>query len=274
MEDLIRPGLRCACRCTLGTALDYPRTTTDGMKFQRKSDRTGRRSAPRRPSVAVKPDRKPHRRQLPEQRARAILMTALDLFSKRDFRSVTVRDIAAACDVNIALIYYYFDGKDELFRAAIEFAMRQALDRYHASQATSDDPAEALSRWFDVNIELAEPLKNMARTLLDYKLRSVHISAVESMIREFYVKEYALLRKLIAEGVRQRVFRQVDAGQAALFLSTHLDGIFFATMIRPELEMKTLIENLHSMLWAYLGCEPPRKELPSPALRSGRGRGG
>jgi AcrR family transcriptional regulator len=219
--------------------------------------------------------RKPRRRQLPAERAQAILLTALDLFSKRDFRSVTMREIAAACDVNIALIYYYFADKDELFRAAIEFAIRQALQRYAAGRSTSADPMEALSRWLDVNIELAEPLKNMAKTLFDYKLRNGQIATIETMIREFYAKEELLLRKTIAAGVKRGLFRPADAKRAALFLSTHLDGIFFATMIRPELDMCELIEDLRQMLWAYLGnggqARSPEGQGSRPLRRSAPG---
>ena len=232
----------------------------NGMKTAAGLGRAGRPGGAS-PSLRkkAKPGRKPHRRQLASERANAILLTALDLFSRRDFRSVTVREIAAACDVNIALIYYYFADKDELFRAAIEFAMRQALQRYSAGRATGVDPMAALGRWLDVNIELAEPLKNMAKTLFDYKLRNGQIAAIESMIREFYAKEERLLRKTIAAGVKRRLFRPADAKRAALFLSTHLDGIFFATMLRPELDMRELMEDLRQMLWVYLGRNGPAR---------------
>jgi len=224
-----------------------------GLRLRAKPLRARRAKAKQATQPVRRSRRKPHRRHLPSERANMILRTALDLFSKRDFRSVTVREIAAACDVNIALIYYYFADKDELFRAAIEFAMRRALKRYGAAPMQDSDPMAALSRWLDVNIELAEPLKNMAKTLFDYKLRNGQIAAIEAMIRKFYAREERLLRQTIAAGIKKRVFRPADARRAALFLSTHLDGIFFATMLRPELDMRDLMEDLRQMLAACLG---------------------
>ena len=119
-------------------------------------------------------------------------------------------------------------------------------------------------RWLDVNIELAEPLKNMAKTLFDYKLRDGHVAAIETMIRKFYAREERLLRRTIAAGIKKRVFRPADARRAALFLSTHLDGIFFATMLRPELDMRDLMEDLRQMLAACLGRAGPVRASRSP----------
>lgn len=214
-----------------------------------------------------------------------ILQAALDLFSIRDFNSVTVRDIAALCNIDIALIYYYFDSKDDLFGAAIEFAIRQALSRYKSDHPADEDPISALNHWFDINLELAEPLKKMAKALIDYKFRNLSISSIDVLIRQIYADEYTLLSDSIASGVRRGLFRPVDAHGVAVFVSTHLDGIFFATMTRPELDMRELMVNLRSTLWDYLGCDAtganPRPAVAAAKLiertaaaRAGAGRSG
>ncbi len=45
-----------------------------------------------------------------------ILDTAEALFARRGYRAVSVRDIAAACGVTNAALYYYFPSKGALFR--------------------------------------------------------------------------------------------------------------------------------------------------------------
>jgi len=67
-----------------------------------------------------------------EYSAERLMRAALDLFSRRDFSTVTIKDIAKASDVNAALIYYYYDSKEDLFRAAIEFAIKMALEKQAA----------------------------------------------------------------------------------------------------------------------------------------------
>jgi DNA-binding transcriptional regulator YbjK len=62
-------------------------------------------------------------RNTPFDRREELAAVALDLFAERNFAAVTIKDIASALGVNTALIYYYFDSKEDLFRAAIESAL-------------------------------------------------------------------------------------------------------------------------------------------------------
>ena len=50
-----------------------------------------------------------------ETRRRLILAAAQKLFAEKDFRSVTVREIAKAAEVSIGTIYNYYANLDELF---------------------------------------------------------------------------------------------------------------------------------------------------------------
>jgi AcrR family transcriptional regulator len=50
-----------------------------------------------------------------ETRRRLILAAAQKLFAEKDFRSVTVREIAKAAEVSIGTIYNYYSNLDELF---------------------------------------------------------------------------------------------------------------------------------------------------------------
>ena len=49
-----------------------------------------------------------------------ILTSALEIFSERGFDGTTTREIAACARVNLGLIKYYFDGKEKLWRAAVD----------------------------------------------------------------------------------------------------------------------------------------------------------
>jgi len=49
----------------------------------------------------------------------ALLQAARELFARRAFRAVTVRDLAAAAGVNPAMVNYHFGGKDGLYAAMV-----------------------------------------------------------------------------------------------------------------------------------------------------------
>lgn len=70
----------------------------------------------------------------------AILSAAERLYAERGFADVTMRDIVAAADVNLAAVNYHFGSKDELI--AELFATRGLVtnrERLHALKAAEDE---------------------------------------------------------------------------------------------------------------------------------------
>jgi AcrR family transcriptional regulator len=62
----------------------------------------------------------------------ALLSAARNLFLRYGFRSVSSRQVAAAAGVNPAMIHYYFDGKEGLYRAMLESAIAPIVSRLQA----------------------------------------------------------------------------------------------------------------------------------------------
>lgn len=58
---------------------------------------------------------------------RRLLDAAAELFAKRGFKNVAVRDICEQACTNIAAVNYHFGGKDKLHAAAIDHARQRAL---------------------------------------------------------------------------------------------------------------------------------------------------
>ncbi|HMR95021.1 MAG TPA: TetR/AcrR family transcriptional regulator [Microthrixaceae bacterium] len=77
-------------------------------------------------SVATRPNQRDH-----------ILDTALRLMSERGAKGMTMRQLASACDLQVAAIYHYFESKDALLAAVV--AERQYGSRM--SDAFPIDPA-------------------------------------------------------------------------------------------------------------------------------------
>ena len=57
----------------------------------------------------------------------AILNTSARLFSQRGFTGVSIRDIAQACGVTNAALYYHFRNKEDLFLAMLRRDHEQAM---------------------------------------------------------------------------------------------------------------------------------------------------
>ena len=180
------------------------------------------------------------------------MLAALELFSRRDIASVTIKDIARALEVNTALIYYYFDSKDDLFRACLRYCIDRTKENFRRFEGRHDDPAELISAWFATHAEMYVQIRQLVKVMLDYVASGSRTRGTDLVVEEFYAHETRLLTHNIRLGVKQGVFAPVDVRQAALFASTHLDGIMVRSLIQKEIDVPAAIRKLEKVFFRYL----------------------
>jgi AcrR family transcriptional regulator len=189
-----------------------------------------------------------------------LLMAGLDLFSRYDFSTVTIKHIARAARINSALIYYYFRNKEDLFRASIEQAILQALENYARLKDKHSDPVDLIEDWFENNVEMAVSFRKLVKIMLDYSNSQIRLASVDGLIRHFYREETSILANSVRQGVEAGVFGRVDPERAAAFASIHLDGIMAASMIRADFDLRAAIAELKAQFWHYLGYRGAARE--------------
>jgi len=195
-------------------------------------------------------------RKAPFDRAEELAATALDLFAARNFASVTIKDIASASGVNTALIYYYFDSKEDLFRAAVEFAVDQAFKNFRLLQARHDKPSDIIEDWLKNHVELYAPIHKFVKISLDYAGSDTSIPVIDRLIRQFYDEERRILSRCIDQGIQRGLFNNVDPDLLAQFISTYLDGLMVRSVILDDFDLKHSVDLLRLELWRQLGYRP------------------
>src|SRR5512136_3449614 len=68
-----------------------------------------------------------------------ILNTSAKLFSQQGFNGVSIRDIATACGMTNAALYYHFKNKEDLFLAILQRDHEKTLDDLRAAAAGPGD---------------------------------------------------------------------------------------------------------------------------------------
>jgi len=80
-----------------------------------------------------------------------ILATAERLFLERGYKAVSIRDIAHACHVTNAALYYYFPSKEALFREVLrQHILRLAQALQQAQENTPGPPKAQLTAMVQV----------------------------------------------------------------------------------------------------------------------------
>jgi TetR/AcrR family transcriptional regulator, upper aerobic nicotinate degradation pathway regulator len=188
-------------------------------------------------------------------RRREITEAALALFAERSFASVTIKGIAGKLRINPALIYYYFESKQDLFRASIESAIFNAVSHYDGIRSLHDDPAGLIDAWLESNVKLSHMISNLVKVMLDHSGLPRQIPSVDRLVKRFYEEECRILSGAIGRGIKIGVFQPVDERRLALFASSHLDGVMVAAKIRPGFDLAQAIEDLRNILFSNLGYE-------------------
>lgn len=90
---------------------------------------------------------KPRQRRK-EARPAELLAAALEVFAEKGFAATRLEEIAARAGVSKGTVYLYFDGKEALFKAAIEAAMTPAVEAIEAIANDTDQPAAEMLHRF------------------------------------------------------------------------------------------------------------------------------
>ena len=205
-----------------------------------------------------------------EGRAEEMMVAALDLFAQRGVSSVTIIDIAQALKVNTALIYYYFESKDDLFRASLKYCIERTIANFTRLEGWHDDPVKMISAWFQTNAQMHPEIRQLVKVMLDYGSLEIKTKDTDALVKDFYQQESRILSDSIRLGVRQGVFGPVNVRQAALFASTHLDGIMLRSIIQKDLDVPLAIRTLQRVFFEHLGVRAARS---GARLRSGLAAG-
>jgi len=84
-----------------------------------------------------------------------ILDAARDLFSANGYRGTDMSDIARSMGLARNSLYRYYPSKDHILVAVIQRDMEPYIAQIHELGAQTDDPAERIDAWPDLQIELA-----------------------------------------------------------------------------------------------------------------------
>ena len=200
-----------------------------------------------------------------------ILEVAFDLFSKKDYSDVSMKEIAKQAGTSYSLVYYYYANKEEIFHSSVQYAIIKAETTYKRYITKKLDPVELINRWLDINIKLSGPLKRLCKIMLEHSDRKAGSPpTVEKNIRYFYKFERGLLSNSISQGVDAGLFKCSDPDELAAFISTGIDGIYYGALTRPGFSIKKSIEILRRNIWVLLAY---RGALPTAgtATRSAKG---
>ena len=153
-----------------------------------------------------------------ELMVREILSTAKALFAHHGLKKTTMEDIANALGKGKSTLYYYFQGKTEIFKAVVDEELKNLLRiTSHAINmaATAKDKLKAYSR---TRARVMEKFHNLSSVV--YEDIFNHIGVVLNLKQEHDEMQIDLIREILRGGVQSGEFKNLGERDIDLFSFT------------------------------------------------------
>jgi AcrR family transcriptional regulator len=136
-----------------------------------------------------------------------ILVKAEELFAQKGYEGSTVRDIAQAAGVNLAMISYYFGSKEKLIETL--FAERMGSIRLRIESVVNNDaisPFQKLEILIDQHIERVFERQSFYKVMLHEQMLNQN-EAILLSIKKYKLEFITLIKDVIEQGKKQELFK-------------------------------------------------------------------
>lgn len=201
-------------------------------------------------------------KELGRDRETQILDAAENLFAAAGYSGARTQQIAEAAGVTKAMIHYYFDTKEKLFRAVLDRILFELIKL--VQEVTSSDAPRV------------ERLETFIRGFFDYVARHPNFSRLsffvaggksryfDNIVTDFFRPMFLRSVEFIEEGVEEGVFRPVQTQQFllsiyAITMQYLADARFISLLLEDDAMSRENLDacrdGLLHMVWQTLGVE-------------------
>lgn len=185
---------------------------------------------PRTKTISVRKPSRAGSRGRPEESRQAILKAALAEFAGQGIAGARTDSIAEAAGVNKALLYYYFEDKEGLYRATLEQVFSGLLERERAVLSSQGNALDKLVSYAVTHFDYISEHPSYSRLMQGEMMRagvgkSPHI---QYLADKYFRKLFETLMSVVHEGMRRGEIRAVDPMNAIVSMMG-LTGFYFVS---------------------------------------------
>lgn len=146
-----------------------------------------------------------------ERSKQAILEAALEEFATRGIDGARTEAIAKAARVNIALVFYYFKNKEQLYLTVLEQIFAEMNRRVMAALDGAHSNREAVLAYMQTHFDyLAESPLRPRMVLQEYVRSERRSSAYAKILKKYIGPIHTRVGEVLQAGIRSGEFRDVD----------------------------------------------------------------
>jgi|ERR1041385_8870658 TetR/AcrR family transcriptional regulator len=174
----------------------------------------------------------------------AILSAATELFAAQGFAGVTIKEISARAKVNSALIYYYYEDKEGLYRAVLRYIIGTISQQVGGAIAVVPSPEEGVRRFV---------LAQSARFRED---RNFAFLVLRELFDGGTIRLEVPMHSVVTNALRP-LMELIQAGQKSGAFRADLDPRFAAISTISQVAYFTIAQPIVATLMGHSGTVPP-----------------
>jgi AcrR family transcriptional regulator len=167
-----------------------------------------------------------------EEARKNIVEIAREIFSHFGFKKTTMEEIALATRKGKSSIYYYFNSKEDIFKAVVEKEAEELKQELTRKISGIEDPIERLNVYITVRMRKLNKLTNFYTALKSDYLS--HLEFIEEIRKSYDLDEVRIVSGIIQEGIEKGMFAVEDPHQSAVAIVTAMKGLEVPMFIKKE----------------------------------------
>ncbi len=168
-----------------------------------------------------------------EEARMKIIDMARNIFSHFGFKKTTMEEIALATRKGKSSIYYYFNSKEEIFKAVVEKEADELKAELIKSISATDDPIEKLKIYIVTRMRKLKKLTNFYTALKSDYLN--HLVFIEEIRKKYDNDEINIITGILREGMNGGKFSIEDPHLSAVAIVTAMKGLEVPLFISKEI---------------------------------------
>lgn len=160
-----------------------------------------------------------------------------------------MEEIAAASHKGKSSIYYYFQSKEQIFRAVVEKEADELKERLDRTLRKDDLAIDRLKAYILFRLHRVRSLENFYAALKEDDLS--HMDFILQIRRDFDMEERRLVREILEDGMQNGSFQISSAEIGAIAISTMMKGLELPLLLSDEhkTDREELLEDLIRVLF-------------------------
>ena len=172
-----------------------------------------------------------------------ILDQATRLFVARGYTSISMREIAEACGVTKAALYYHFKDKENLILAILESYLDEIEALIRTSREVAGSTREKIS-YMVRSILIQDPQKRALIRLASQEMSNLSPQTRAHFGQIYYEKFIGQIEALLTEGMQAGELRSMDVKATTWFLLGMMYPFFYPGRDREMGQPEEIIPSL------------------------------